>query len=103
MLQMPLAAVPSQTFSIVLAGQNCQLAVYQKSTGLYMDLVVNGTPVTTCVRCVEGARLLLDRKYLGFIGDFGFIDTQGNSDPVYTGLGSRWQLLYLEASDLAAS
>jgi hypothetical protein len=102
MLQMPLSAVPSQTFAITLAGQNCQLAVYQKTTGIYMDLTVNGKPITTAVRCVEGARLLLDRQYLGFIGDFGVIDTQGNSDPVYTGLGSRWQLLYLEASDLAA-
>lgn len=103
MLQMPLAAVPSQTFGIVLAGQNCQIAVYQKTTGVYMDLVSNGVPITTAVRCVEGARLLLDRQYLGFVGDFGVIDTQGNSDPDYTGLGTRWQLLYLEASDLAAA
>lgn len=101
MLQVPLNAVPSQTFGIVLAGQNCQMAVYQKTTGLYLDLIVNGTPILNTMRCVEGARLLLDRQYLGVIGDFGFIDTQGNSDPDYTGLGSRWQLLYLEASDLA--
>jgi len=83
MLQMPLNAVPSQTFAVVLAAQNCQIALYQKTTGMYMDLVANGTPITTGVRCVEGARLLLDRKYLGFVGDFGFIDTQGNSDPAY--------------------
>lgn len=103
MLQMPLNAIPAQNFNTVLAGQNCTISVYQKTTGVYMDLISNGTPITKAVRCVEGARLLLDRGYLGFIGDFGFIDTQGNSDPVYTGLGSRWQLLYLEASDLAAA
>lgn len=103
MLQMPLAAVPSQTLNVVLAGQNCQIAMYQKTTGVYMDLTVNGTSVTRAVRCIEGARLLLDREYLGFIGDFSVIDTRGNSDPDFTGLGSRWQLLYIEASDLAAA
>lgn len=103
MKQMPLAAVPSQTFNIVLSGQNCQIAVYQKTTGMFMDLVSNGTPITTGVRCVVFGRLLLDRGYLGFIGDFYWVDTQGGADPVSTGLGSRWQLIYLEASDLAAA
>jgi hypothetical protein len=43
---------------------------------------------------------MVRETYLGFIGDLSFTDTQGTSDPVYTGLGSRFVLLYLEASDL---
>lgn len=103
MLNVPLAAVPAQTLNTVLASQNCQISVYTKTTGIYLDLTVNGVAITTCVRCVVGARLLLDRAYLGFIGDLEFVDTQGQDDPSYTGLGSRWLLIYLEASDLATS
>jgi hypothetical protein len=38
---------------------------------------------------------------VGFIGDLIFIDTQGTSDPNYTGLGSRFLLAYLSPTDLA--
>lgn len=98
----PLAAVSSQQFSITLNGQNCTISVYQKTTGVYFDLIVNGAPVSTTVRCLNEARLCEDRQYLGFVGDFIFYDTQGVTDPVYTGLGSRYVLVYLEAADLAA-
>jgi hypothetical protein len=101
MQQIPLAAVPSQSFGITLDGQNCVLSVYQKTTGLYFDLSVGGSPVTTTVRCLNEARLCQDRQYL-FTGDFLFYDAQGDSDPSYTGLGSRFVLIYLESADLAA-
>lgn len=113
MLVVDLDPVPSQTLQIVLAGQNCNLFVYIKTgadlTDLtlqtpkqctYMDLSYNGITVTTTSLCLDQERILLDRQYLGFVGDFMFVDTQGNDDPVYTGFGSRWLLLYLEESDL---
>jgi hypothetical protein len=118
MQQIQLSAVPSQTLSVVLAGQNCQITLSQKqpivdeygvAAGLFLDLVVNGTPILTGVRCLDRTRLLLDRTYLGVVGDFMFLDTQGSgpptfdgSPPYYTGLGVQFLLLYLEASDLAA-
>jgi hypothetical protein len=98
----PLAAVPSQQFGITLDGQNCTLSVYQKTTGVYFDMLFNGLPFTSTVRCLNEARLCEDRQYLGFEGDFIFYDTQGDSDPSYTGLGSRFILVFLEAADLAA-
>lgn len=103
MMTVPLAAVASQQFGITLNGQACQITVYQKTTGLYFDLLFNGDPITNTVRCLNFARLLQDRQYLGFSGDFMFVDTQGDTDPTYTGLGARYQLIYLEAADLAAS
>ena len=39
--------------------------------------------------------------YLGFSGDFIWLDTQGTTDPIFTGLGSRYILVYLDESDLA--
>lgn len=90
----PLAAVPSQTLSIALAGQNCDISVYTLSTGIYFDLTVNELPITRGVICRNLARLLLDRGYKGFVGDFVFVDSQGVDDPEYTGLGTRWLLIY---------
>lgn len=99
MLIVPLAAKPSQTLSILLAGQNCQIAVYQKTTGLYLDLSMNNAAVKTGIVCRDRVKLIR-HAYLGFTGDLAFFDTQGTSDPSYDGLGARYDLVYLEASDL---
>ena len=99
MLAIPLLAVPSQTANILLGGQNCTLNVYTLSTGLFMDVLVNGLPIITGVLCVNQVRVVRD-AYLGFVGDLAFSDTQGSNDPDYTGLDSRYALVYLEASDL---
>lgn len=99
MLQIPISAVPSQVMSVQLGGQSCQIKVYQKSTGVYCDLAVNNVPVVTAVLCLDRNKLVR-HKYLGFVGDLAFVDTQGKSDPDYTGFGTRYQLIYLESTDL---
>ena len=113
----PLAAVPSQNFAINLAGQAVAISLYLLGAGaaaaLYMDLLLNGSPVFTAraARAYGGlpntvARFMLDSKhYLGFLGDLIFIDTQASptvptEDPMPSGLGTRWQLLYVSESDL---
>jgi len=120
MLQIPLAAVPSQTLSIVLDGQNCQIAVYQKqpivdeygvAAGLFFDLTVGGVDIINTARCLDRTPILEDRQYLGVVGEFMFLDTLATGGgpptfngqpPYYTGLGSQFVLLYLEASDLTS-
>lgn len=96
----PLTAAPSLRLSILLGGQNCQINVYQKTTGVYLDLSVNDSPIVSGVVCRDRVALVRD-SYLGFTGDLSFFDTQGASDPTYTGFGARFQLVYLEASDLS--
>lgn len=113
MLTIPLAPVASQTLQFVAAGQNCQMSVYTNDGFDYadptlntekeyiaIDFAYNGIQVTNTQNCLNVTRLLKNRTYLGFVGDFMFVDTQGSDDPQFTGLGSRWVLLYLEASDL---
>jgi hypothetical protein len=97
----PLRAIPSQIVSISLAGQPCRIAVYQKSTGLFCDLYANDALIIGGVICLN-ANLIVRDAYLGFIGDLSFFDTQGEDDPDYTGLGSRWLLSYVELSDMPA-
>lgn len=96
----PLQAVPSQRITVLLANQNCQIKVYQKTTGVYLDLYINDAPIVTGVVCRDRVALVRD-SYLGFVGDLSFFDTQGVADPEYGGIGARYQLVYLEASDLS--
>lgn len=91
----PLAAVPSQVVTVTLAAQPCRIQVYQKSTGLYFDLYVADVPIVLGVACLNATPMVQDR-YHGFIGDFGWGDTQGESDPDYTGLADRFVLLWAE-------
>jgi len=123
MLQIPLSAVPSQTLTIVLDGQSCQIAVYQKqpitdeygvAAGLFFDLIVGGVPVINTARCLDRTEILQDKRYLVDplnMGEFMFLDTlatQGGpptfngAPPYYTGLGAQFVLLYLTTADLAS-
>ena len=89
----PLAAIPSQSLNINLNNQACSLSVYQLSTGLFLDLSVNGVPVVTCRACPI-ATPLIRASYNGFVGEFVFVDVVGESNPNYTGFGTRWFLTY---------
>jgi len=102
MLIVPVLAVPNQTLSILLANQLCQLTLRTRFYGLFMDVSVNDAPIVQGVICQNWNRIVRS-AYLGFVGDFAFWDTQGKTDPAYTGLGSRYLLYYLEKSDLPAS
>jgi len=97
----PVQDVPAQTFDILLGGQQCTINIYQKSTGLYLDVSETGVPVVAGVACQNLNRIVRD-EYLGFTGDLIWQDTQGSSDPTSPGLGARYQLYYLEAADVAA-
>ena len=68
---------------------------------MFLDLAVTGVPIAYAVQC-KNMVSLVPTAYLGFSGWMIFLDTQGSSDPIYTGLGSRFVLLYLDAADLEA-
>jgi hypothetical protein len=94
MLTVPLQAVPSQTLAISLGDQPCKIDVVTRGDGLYVNLYVNDALVIGGVAARNRVRVVID-AYLGFIGDLSWLDTQGDQDPTYDGLGSRWQLVYL--------
>lgn len=97
----PLAAVPSQIVSCALNGQNVALAVYNKRGATFMDVTLAGVLIASFRTCLYAVRVLKNINYNGFVGDFAFIDLQGETDPVYTGFGTggRFQLIYLDPSD----
>lgn len=96
----PLDPVPAQTLEVVLNEQNVQITLQQRSTGLFMNLTSNGTVIVLGVLC-ENLNRIVRSLYLGFSGDFTFIDNQGTADPVFSGLGERYSLAYLTPDELA--
>lgn len=95
MLIIPLQPKPSQTLSVVIDGQLAQIEVRTLGSLLFFSL---GGVVRTRV-CRDRQRLLIDAGYRGFRGDFAFIDQRGTSDPAFTGLGDRFQLVYLNVGE----
>lgn len=97
----PLQSIPNQTLQVQLNGQACTLDVFQYAFGLFISVSVGNTLIIASVLCQNFNRIVRN-AYLGFSGDFVFLDMQGTSDPVYTGLGgasARYQLLYLLPSE----
>lgn len=100
MLIVPVQPVANQTLQIQLGGQPCTLNLYQTMFGLFMDVYVGASPIVLGVIC-ENLNRIVRSKYLGFVGDFIFIDNTGTgADPIYYSLNSTFSLAYLEASDL---
>lgn len=93
MLQIPLQAVPSQFTKVVLGNQNFQILLQQKEQGLFVDVNVDGADIVTSVIARDNDDILC-RKYTGVVGSIKFYDLQGSTDPHYTGLNSRYVLMY---------
>jgi len=98
MEQISIEATPSQIVKVVLDDQQAQLLIYQKNQGLMVDINVNGVDIVAAV-IAQNENPLVCREYLGFRGNLLFVDTEGNQDPEYTGLGSRFNLIYLNEEE----
>lgn len=94
MQQIPLAVTPSQAVKIILNGQNCDISIYQKTTGLFCDLSIDSAVVWQGAVCINNMPIC-NYDYLPFIGKLTFYDTLGLENPDYTGFASRFQFLYL--------
>lgn len=98
MQNIPIQPIPSQLVKVVLGGQNVQIFIYQKDQGLFIDINSDGVDIVVGVIARDAVPIIC-REYMGFIGNILFVDTQGASDPIYSGLGSRFSLVYLTADE----
>lgn len=101
MLLVPTNPLPFQELTVSLNNQACQITLRQEVHGLFMDLAVNNFPIILGVIC-QNTNPIVRNKYLGFLGDFVFLDSQGAADPDYTGLGTRFSLFYIPVEELPA-
>jgi hypothetical protein len=111
MVIVPLQAVPSQLVAVSLGGQNCKIAVAQKTAAMFVDLYVDDAAIITGV-IAETNNAIVRSAYLGFNGDIAFIDlspavppgsTNYPVDPYYQAIGTRFLLAYFPPSELTAS
>lgn len=93
-VEVPLSALPSQELSLVLGNQDVTVRVLTRGDYLYLDILKESTPVIQGQLIVIGQNLL-PADLSGFVGNFQMVDINGNSDPVYTGLGTQYRLLYI--------
>ena len=97
-VQIPLAATASQTLNVVLNQQLVRLDVYQRSTGLSLNVWLNDVQVVAGAIC-QNLNPVVHADYLDLGGDFVFVDTQGSDDPAYDGLGDRYVLTFVETEN----
>lgn len=85
----PLRPVPNQSVSCVLNGISHTLEINTRRGSLYLTLW-------------RGDAFVLHNRVLRSYApvDYGLqlVDTEGTDEPQYEGLGSRWQLLALQAT-----
>ena len=91
----PIQSLASQNLNTIINGQLICIDLYQRSTGLFMDVWLKNQRVVAGAIC-QNANPILHAPYLGLGGDFFFLDLQGNSDPTYDALGSRYILIYAD-------
>lgn len=94
MFEIPLQSVENQTVTVLLNNQNCQINIYQKSTGVYLDLFKDNNAIVTTRLCVDRVPIVRNRSS-GFIGELVFIDEFGSQNPDYLGLGVNYRLYYV--------
>lgn len=97
----PLQALPNQAVTVTIEQQLTQINVYQTIGGVFVDIYSENELIVSGV-IAQNLNPIIRSLYLGYSGDFAFIDQQGDTDPVYTGLGTRYVLAYLTAAEMAA-
>ena len=98
MVIVPLSPVPSQALKIVLADQDCEIAVLTRGEKMYCDLTVDGTVIQQGA-LIQDAVSIVQIPTDAFSGTLAMLDTRGNEAPRYDGLGDRWQLCYWTADE----
>lgn len=98
-LKINIGPEPSQVFEVVLAGQNCEISLYQRMGNLYLDLVCNGATVISGAICHNDTNIVqihTDR----FIGNLRFLDEEGLDEPRWETVGVRHFLYYLPPEEV---
>ncbi|WP_447881061.1 phage baseplate plug family protein [Serratia fonticola] len=97
-----LQPIKAQQVNISLGGQDCTLRLVQRTTGLFIDVALNGLWIAQGVICLN-CNKLVRYAHLGFKGELFFADIVGSSDPVHDELGSRFVLLYASEEEMESA
>ncbi len=102
MLFLPVKKEPNQRFSVILDNQNCTIEIFQRFDHLYLNLFVDDVAVVQGVLCHNNLGITAVDT-LAFRGMLYFTDVQGDSDPQYEGLGTRYYLIFVPEGDMVSN
>lgn len=89
------AGKASQVINTPVGNAVATFALSQKGGSLFADVALAGNTVAAGVAILDGVPII-NNAYSGFPGDVAIVDTQGSTKPNYTGLGSRYQLVWVQ-------
>lgn len=92
-LEIPLAPIPHQIVSAVINGQVIQIEVRQAGSSVYTSSSIDGVQITQNLRAVNRGELFPWSTREAQTQIF-WRDTQGDADPRFDGLGTRWLLVF---------
>ncbi|WP_261465783.1 phage baseplate plug family protein [Serratia entomophila] len=102
MQEITLKPLKAQQVSVIVGGQDCQIRLVQRITGLFIDVALNGLWIVQGVICLN-CNKLVRYEHLGLQGELFFADTIGNADPAFDELGTRFQLFYATREEMESA
>lgn len=95
--KIPLKAAPMQKVSVTVQNQDVVISLVPRLNKLYATVAVDKQVVVRERVCLHAVPIV-NEAYRGLVGDLFFVDLQGNDDPNWQELGSRFVLCYTGAS-----
>ncbi len=99
MQQIPLQAVPTQSFSVILDGNQWDWRIELVNDAIAVSILRNGTLIINGLNIVGGMRIIPSEYEEA--GNFVLV-TMNQQIPDYTKFGTGQQLIYLSAEELSA-
>lgn len=90
----PISDVKNQVLTVNLGGQEVNIKLIMRLNHLFIDVICNNEYIVLSKLCLNNEPII-GYKYLPFKGELFFEDTQGNENPIYGGLGSRYVLKWI--------
>lgn len=85
--EIPLSPTPNQSLSFTLGGSNYDITLESRLDNLFATVTKDGEYLV-CNRICRNMTYICQWLI--------FADTVGNTDPVYTGLGSRYRMVWID-------
>lgn len=85
--EIPISPTPNQSLSFILGGSTYDITLESRLDNLFATVVKDGEYLV-CNRICRNMTYICQWLI--------FADTAGNTDPVYTGLGSRYRMVWID-------
>jgi hypothetical protein len=96
--EIPLIAQVAQSIKIVLDEQACEIQIRERLGNLYMSMVVDGVESWNNYVCYNQQNIK-PFTYMPFRGGLYFVDIEGDTDPVSSGLNTRYFLVFFSEGE----